>query len=94
MEPLVLEFSAPLQQAPDLRNTAALLADLAELRALLASSDLRALEVHARVQTSSPHFAAKEFAELALAVREFDFSQGAMHCEKLMLALNGAATSA
>jgi PAS domain S-box-containing protein len=85
MGPLVLLYGASAQpEALAAQDRAALLADLAELQALLARSDLRALELHARVQTASPKAAAKGFAELDQAVRDFDFAQGAAHCERLI----------
>ena len=85
MAPLVLQYGASVQ--PDVmaaQDRADLLADLEVLRALLASSDLRALDVHARVQLAAPRAAAKGFSELDQAVRDFDFAQGTVHCERLI----------
>ena len=91
MAPLVRQFGAASQTgAATAQDRADLLADLEELQALLACSDLRALDVHVRVQLISPKAAAKGFAELDQAVRDFDFLQGAAHCERLISELRRA----
>jgi HPt (histidine-containing phosphotransfer) domain-containing protein len=99
MGPLVQEFAAATEPAtattsgafarlPGARDPAALLADLGELQTLLASSDLRALELHARIHSRPPQ-AAPLFAELDAAVRDFDFVAGAAHCAQLISVLGG-----
>ncbi len=95
MGSLVQHYGASAQPgAIAAQDRADLLADLAELQALLVCSDLRALELHARVQTASPKAAAKSFAELEQAVRDFDFAQGAAHCERLIGELRSASSGA
>ncbi len=99
MAPLVQLYAASAQAQTDAsskeyaqgqdaeHDNTDLLADLAELRALLACSDLKALEVHARVQTFSKMADVKGFADLDQAIRDFDFAQGAVQCDRLIAAL-------
>jgi CheY-like chemotaxis protein/HPt (histidine-containing phosphotransfer) domain-containing protein len=95
MGPLVQQYGATAQpRATATQDRADLLADLAALQALLACSDLGALALHARVQAASPTAAAKGFAELEQAVREFDFALGAAHCERLIGELRSASAGA
>jgi hypothetical protein len=55
---------------------------------LLSGSDLRALEVHARVQMAGPRTDLTGFAELEKALRDFDFARGAALCTRLLDALS------
>ena len=64
-----------------------LAAHLTELRALLAGSDLKALDVHARLLASSAVADVKGLAELEQAIRNFDFAQGVAVCDRLLAAL-------
>ena len=64
-----------------------LAAHLTELRALLAGSDLKALDVHARLLASSAIADVKGLAELEQAIRNFDFAQGVAVCDRLLAAL-------
>lgn len=90
--PLVGEYAAAAMPVARVRNTAvlgtkdktALLADLGELHALLACSDLRALEVHARVHRACSRAAINGYEQLDLAVGAFDFANGLVLCEQLM----------
>ncbi len=95
MQPLVQLYEAqapaPVDGDPD---TARLRADLCALQALLAGSDLTALDVHARVQAAGPHTGLTGFAELEQAVRDFDFARGADLCARLLDALPEAQTQA
>ncbi|QTN30401.1 hypothetical protein HZ993_11825 [Rhodoferax sp. AJA081-3] len=93
MAPLVQHYAALAQSAtnseppPEESDSTALLADLDELQSLLARSDLKALDVHARVQAAGLAAGAKGFAELDQAVRDFDFARGAVLCDHLLAAL-------
>ena len=87
MTPLVQQYAVPMHAKNDGQDNTNVAADLAELRALLASSDLKALEVHARLQTSSAMADAKGFAELEQAIRDFDFARGAVACDRLIFEL-------
>ena len=62
---------------------------LGELHALLTSSDLRALEVHAELLETGGLASVEPFAELTQAVTSFDFSGAVLHCERLMRSLDG-----
>ena len=73
---------ANVQEDTDLLN------DLKELRALLACSDLKALDVHTRVQAAGAVLDMKGIAELGQAVRDFDFAHAAAVCDRLIAALN------
>lgn len=88
MQPLVqlYEDQAPAPGGVD-PDTANLHADLGELQLLLADSDLKALDVHARVQIAGPRTGVTGFAELEEAIRDFDFARGAALCGRLMDAL-------
>ncbi len=93
MAPLVQQYAALAQTATEDdtsaedSDSAALLSDLDELQSLLARSDLKALDVHARVQAAGLAAGAKGFTELDQAVRDFDFVRGAALCERLLAAL-------
>ena len=95
MEPLLRQIEESIQSdaldTPTTPNTANLLADLAELRNLLACSDLTALDVHIRVQSAGLQSTVKGFAELAQAVNDFDFARAAAHCEMIEERLRGPA---
>ncbi len=89
MQPLVQLYAAqapaPVNRDPD---TVSLHADLCELQALLAGSDLKALDVHARVQMAGPRTGLTGFPELEQAVRDFDFARAAELCARLLGALS------
>jgi HPt (histidine-containing phosphotransfer) domain-containing protein len=93
MAPMVRRFAEQAQATAnsDTQNDApdhqALLADLGELQSLLIRSDLKALDVHARVQAASAASGTKGFAELEQSVKNFDFAKAAAQCERLLLAL-------
>ena len=65
-------------------DAASLHADQCELQALLASSDLKALEVHVLVQMAGQRTELRGFTELEQAVRDFDFARGALPCTGLL----------
>ena len=93
MAPIVQRYAAQAQTTtngdPNHSETdqLTLLADLGELQTLLSRSDLKALEVYARVQAASGVVGIRGFAELDQAVRDFDFASGAAQCERLLAAL-------
>ncbi|MES2949275.1 MAG: response regulator [Pseudomonadota bacterium] len=98
MQPLVQIYAATA--APAASATAAaltsterarLLAELGELQDLLAHSDLRALEVHARIHRSYGLLAQDAFEELARAIADFDFARGAAQCGEMLATLTRAA---
>ena len=101
MTPMAQSYapSPPAQGKPTQRpaltveETGQVLLGLAELYGLLASSDLRALEVHARMLDNGALASMEAFAELTQAVTRFDFSGAALHCERLMRALEGASAA-
>ncbi|MES2584059.1 MAG: response regulator [Pseudomonadota bacterium] len=85
MRPLVQLYAAQASAPAGMdADTASLHADLCELQALLAGSDLKALDVHARVQMAGPRSGLSGFAELEQAVRDFDFARGAALCTRLL----------
>ncbi len=61
-----------------------LMAGLVELKGLLNSSDLRALEVHAQWRDALIRWAPTELAALDAALGAFDFAQGVVQCEVLL----------
>ena len=65
-----------------------LLADLRELQALLRSSDLRALEVQARLRPALAGIAAAELAALNAAVADLDFPRAVVQCQALLQQLS------
>jgi CheY-like chemotaxis protein/HPt (histidine-containing phosphotransfer) domain-containing protein len=75
---------APAAAAPPALDTARLVADLRELRGLLKSSDMRALDVHAQLRQTDAHGAAGELKGLDAAMAAFNFAQGVIQCEALM----------
>ncbi len=89
--------STPAEGAPtekpalNAEETGQVLLSLGELHGLLASSDLRALEVHARMLDIGALATIEAFAELTQAVTRFDFSGAALHCERLLRAFDGGA---
>ena len=87
MQPLVQQYSTQIVANTD-PDAASLHADLCELQALLARSDLKALEVHARVQMAAQRSDLTGFAELEEALRDFDFARGAALCTRLLAALS------
>ena len=91
MQPLVQQYAAQAPAPPAVSedpDIATLRADLRELQALLIDSDLKALDVHAKVQMASPRSALAGFVELGQAVRDFDFVRGAALCASLLSALS------
>ena len=97
MEPVAARFApapappaaaAPVASAADrarLRDT------LRQLQTLLQSSDLQALEVHARLAAEPSGAMALDLAALNAAVAAFDFAAGAQHCAHLLQALHTSA---
>ena len=88
--PLVQKYASAAPQGSNPSAVGAhdrefLLAELAELQSLFASSDLQALEVHARVHLNFACVAPRVFAELNVAVTNFEFAIAAAHCERLRL---------
>ncbi len=61
-------------------NRRALVDDLATLRGLLASSDMRAMDMHATLQKNHPA-AAGTLAPLKAAVESLDFAQAVVQCD-------------
>ena len=55
-------------------------------------SDLKALDVHARVQSAGPRTGLPGLAELEQAVRNFDFVHAAALCARLLDALADTGT--
>jgi len=94
MGPLVQQYAAQEPSATrstsDAQVAARLLADLEELHALLACSDLRALEVNRRVQEAYQAAPVKGFAELDQAIGALDFAAGTLRCEQLIKTLRSA----
>ncbi len=97
MTPLAQSY-APLAPSQDplagksamgIEETGRVLASLGELHALLAGSDLHALEVHAQLLEMAGLASVEAFAELTQAVNRFDFAGAAQHCERLMRAIDG-----
>jgi len=74
-------------------ETGRVLLGLGELHGLLASADLRALEVHARMLDIGALAAVEAFAELTQAINRFDFSDAALRCERLMRALDSTSVA-
>jgi PAS domain S-box-containing protein len=99
MTPIAQSFTRPTpgqdslagKPAMSLEETGRVLARLGELHALLASSDLRALEVHAELLETGGVASVESFAELTQAVTRFDFSGAALQCERLMRSVDGNA---
>jgi hypothetical protein len=58
--------------------------DLERLRALLQTSDLQALEVHAQLHQAHAAAAGAALAPLAANIAAFDFSQAMVECEALV----------
>jgi HPt (histidine-containing phosphotransfer) domain-containing protein len=61
---------------------------LAELHALLLSSDLGALEMHSALQAKTAVVAMEGFDSLSQSIASFDFANAALRCQELMLALD------
>ena len=96
MTPLV-DQHAPAEETETKKEDQAytdLEADLAELRGLLTCSDLKALEVHSRVQTASKMAGIKGFAALEQAIGDFNFAQGVIQCDQLIAELGRTRTHA
>jgi hypothetical protein len=89
MQPLAQHYAAhAAEQDSGDPETASLHADLCALQTLLDGSDLKALEVHARVQLAGPRTGITGFADLEQAVRDFDFARGSVLCARLISALS------
>jgi signal transduction histidine kinase/CheY-like chemotaxis protein/HPt (histidine-containing phosphotransfer) domain-containing protein len=97
MTPIAQSFAPPTLAQDTLAGKTAMnteevgrvLAGLGELHALLASSDLRALEVYAHLLETTALATMDAFAELTQAVNRFDFSGAVLQCERLMRSLSG-----
>ena len=61
---------------------------LAELHALLLSSDLRALEMHSALQVKKAVVAMDGFDSMSQSIASYDFANAALRCQELMLALD------
>jgi PAS domain S-box-containing protein len=66
--------------------------DLTELRELLNNSDLRALEVHAKLRQALGHSAPLAWQELDSAMAAFDFTRGMICCDQLLKQLESTHT--
>jgi two-component system sensor histidine kinase/response regulator len=95
LEKVALEFGQTSTQnqppqVPVAQDPSRLLSDLKELQALLEASDMRALEVHARLHrthrsdTTEAGNSANVFSTMDRAIAEFDFAQAALACTALV----------
>ena len=95
LKPLVednmVSVLAAVPLSPDTGATQAddtVLVQLNELRVLLESSDLRALEIHAQLQTHLAISSLDGFASLSKSISLFDFVAAAVQCGDLVLSIN------
>ena len=82
-----LEAPPPPSAFSSTSDTAVLLGELRELQELLRSSDMRALDVHARLRHALASQAPGQHDSLDNALASFDFVQGVTQCDHLIALL-------